>query len=1228
MTDFFIRIYLFLKDRKWFRISLLVFLLGVIGLFASKVSLNEDIAGFMPNDKKSEKINFVYKNIQIADKIIIRFSTKNGDTDEGKQKLIDAAEIFASYIDSATQNKSLVKEVFYKVDQQQIFEVTGFITQNIPYFLNQHDYQHIDSLLQPDKIRKLLENNKKILVSPAGMVLKQNIVADPLHLSGSTLLRLKDFQVSNQYANYNDYIFSKKGNNLMFFLTSANSASETGKNKDLVAAIELGILKVTEHFNNSVSVSYFGSVPVAVTNAEQIKKDSYISILIAVLLILTILFWFFRSFKSIVLIVVPVVFGAFLALAALYFIKGTISAIAIGAGSVIFGIAINYSLHFLIHAKHESNTAKVIKDLASPMVTGSITTVGAFLSLLFISADSMRDFGLFAAFTLIGTLLFVLIFMPHLVRKTKVEQEHSQKNLFDKISEYHYEKNKYILIGVSALTVLFFIFSFGVSYESDMNKINFMKPEQRKAFEELSNFTTVGKKNMYYVAEGKTIDKALREYEKQKPLIDSLHTSGEILQIAGIGSFLPSDSLQKIKIERWNAFWATRKDSLKRMLLEQGKIVGFKDESFNLFFSQLDHVYTVQPTSYFSIMTDNFVKEYLIQKKDRTAVITVVYTTPAKSEQVSKILTKGNSFVFDSGSFSKSLLQVLSNDFNTVLFICSFLVLAFLTISFGRLELSIISFLPMLISWVWILGIMSIFDIRFNIVNVILATFIFGLGDDYTVFMMDGMMNEYGYKRKLLATYKRAVALSAITMFIGIGTLVFAKHPAMRSLANVTIIGMISVVIISYVIPPLLYSYITTKRGRKRLIPVTFVHLFTTIHSFFFFLVGSLILTMYGSVLFAFRKSTEKTKFHYHLVIYRVARFVIKYIPLIRTKVINNQNETFDKPGIIICNHQSHLDLMFVLMLSPKIVVLTNQWVWNSPFYGQLIKYADFYPVADGIENSIEKLSSLIERGYSVVVFPEGTRSEDCSILRFHRGAFFLAEKLQVDIIPLVVHGIGHALPKSELLLRRGKVTMKILERISPSNLSYGEDYVQRTKQIRQLYKQEYAVLQHQCETPDYYRSLVYHNFIYKGAEVEKYAKYQLNRFENFEKLIALLPNKGAMLNPYCGYGVFSLMCSLVKKDVKIIACDTDEDKISLAANCVSYPDRVQFVTDNKTYEIDFITIINPIDIETIEPYIMQNKPMYVLIDTNNKNYGKFINFGELCVEENFNNYAILVNRK
>ena len=65
------------------------------------------------------------------------------------------------------------------------------------------------------------------------------------------------------------------------------------------------------------------------------------------------------------------------------------------------------------------------------------------------------------------------------------------------------------------------------------------------------------------------------------------------------------------------------------------------------------------------------------------------------------------------------------------------------------------------------------------------------------------------------------------------------------------------------------------------------------------------------------------------------------------------------------------------------------------------------------------------------MIFPEGTRSADCSILRFHRGAFYLAEQLQIDIIPVMIHGVGHVLPKQEFMLRKGEIRIQVMPRIS-----------------------------------------------------------------------------------------------------------------------------------------------------------------------------------------------------
>lgn len=1222
MTEIFHSIYLFFIRRRLVVFSLLLVFVGLLFYFSSQIRLEEDISGFMPKGEKNDKINFVYKNIKVSEKIIFQLESILPQSDDSKDFLCEKADELAAIIDSSTSNKNLIQEVFYKVQQDQILDVARFINDNAPYFLNEEDYQRLDSLLNSENVYQILENNKKILLSPGGMVMKEFLVKDPLHFSASTLSKLRNFQLSQQFNTYNDYIFSKDNTRLLFFVSASNSVSETRKNKELVKILDQAVAKLQQNSKGKIRVSYFGAAAVAVANADRIKDDSYLSSGIAIVLILLVLLLFFRNLKYILLIAVPVIFGALVSLAALYYFKGTISAIALGAGSVIFGIAINYSLHFLIHFKHEKNVGTTLRDLASPMITGSITTVGAFLSLLFIRADSMRDFGIFAAFSLLGTMLFVLLFLPLFFKKSDDKYSERKHTRLDRIVSYRLEKIPFILPIVFILTLVLLYFSGSVGFQTDMNKLNFMKPEQKKAFEELSSFTSIGKKNIFFVAEGKTLSHALEAYEKGKNCTDSLLNAGLIKDISGIGDFIPSVSMQKKKIERWNKFLEQNKERIKAELAVQGKKAGFNETAFSDFFELLDKKFETQDEVFFIENLHSLVGEYIIQKPDESMVVTILYAKPATSDKVLGSLHTKDTFTFDSSSIAKSLLDILSQDFNTVLYFCSILVLLFLTISFGRLELSLISFLPMLISWIWILGIMAIFGIQFNIVNIILATFIFGLGDDYTIFMMDGLMNEYAYRKKLLDSYKIAVALSAVTMFIGIGALVFAQHPAMKSLANVTIIGMISVVVVSYIIPAAFFQFLTQKKRKNRLIPITLRMYAATVYSFAVFILGSILLTIYGFFLLTIGGKNEKNKYRYHQALHFTANWVIRHLPLVKTTLINEVKENFSKPGIIISNHQSHLDLMFIMMLSPKVVILTNEWVWKSPFYGMIIRYADFYPVANGIENSVGKLKTLVDRGYSIVVFPEGTRSEDCSILRFHRGAFFLAEQLQLDIIPVVVHGIGHALPKTELLLRKGEVHIKILNRIKANDGLFGMDYIQRSKIVRQMYKKEYAELSDKVEKASYFSDRVFHNFVYKGRDIERIARKTLKKYADFEDLISHLPDEGKMLNPECGIGIFPIICALVKKKLQIIGFDEQDDKIALASNCSSVSRNLRFINslENVDYqEMDFMVFIEPLNQDFLKNFPDFHGMIYILYSKGNnllENFSIFENYSTVEINE------------
>jgi 1-acyl-sn-glycerol-3-phosphate acyltransferase len=1157
MSNLFLSIYYYFKTRKPFLYGMAILFFALCFYLAGKIRLEEDISEFMPSTPATERTNYVLRNISTSDKIIINLSLADTTVSNRQDYLIAYADTLVDLLKS-DPGENYIRNIFYNLDDSRITETSEFILRNLPLYVKESDYQRLDSILNPAGIQSVLEQNKRDLVSPMGLVYKKFLIADPFHISARIFREMQLNSVDTIYSLYNGYIFSRDQKNLLIFLTSAYSVGETGRNKVLSDALDYHIKNIINRSKDKIAVTSFGASIVGVSNASQIKKDTWLAGSISVFLILLLLTVFFRSLRSLLFLIIPVVFGMAFSTAIMYLIKGTVSAIAIGAGSVILGIAINYSLHFLAHFKHSGSVEQTIKDLASPMIVGNITTVGAFLSLLYVSAEALRDFGLFSSFALVGTILFVLIFMPHIVEWASISSSHYPA-IFDRISGIRFDKNKWVILVIILLTLFFGYFSKRLTFESDLNKISFMTSDQKKALTELSSFTNLAQKSLIHVSEGHDLNEALGNYETARVKIDSLARVHDINSVSGVGEMLASDSVQIQKIRRWNSFWESKKLMIKTMN-EQSAGLGFKENTFSAFASSTKRECSVVSSGDLLKGAD-FVNPYIINKSGRTLIITLLYLNPGKEDDVKKVLgNQQGTFIFDRLSATKATLNILSGDFNFVLWFSSLLVLAFLTLSFGRFELSLMTFIPMLIGWLWILGLMAIFDLKFNIVNIILATFIFGLCDDYSIFIMEGSIQEHAYEHKVLNSYKLAVILSALTMFIGIGALITAKHPAMKSLGQVTIIGMVSVVVISYTILPFLYRTLTVKNGRKRIMPVTGRNILTSIYSFTAFLIGSLFHSIFGFILFRLTRSTDRKKFLYHRSLAFTAGFVVKRLPDVRTRVINTTGEDFTKPAIIICNHQSHIDLMLIMMLSPRIVVLTNEWVWNSPFYGSIVKYADFYPVINGIEGSVEHLSRLINKGYSIMIFPEGTRSEDCSISRFHRGAFFLAEKLNLDLLPVMIHGMGHVLPKTDFLLRKGAVTVEVLSRITRENTIYGESYLQRAKYVRMMYINQYQQMVSEIETPDYFADKLFHNYIYKGAAVSALVKADLNKHGNYSDIIKSLPETGNILVLGAGSGSFPLMLSMVKPALSIDAVEEDEDNLALAMNCGSCTNKLSYM--------------------------------------------------------------------
>ena len=496
---------------------------------------------------------------------------------------------------------------------------------------------------------------------------------------------------------------------------------------------------------------------------------------------------------------------------------------------------------------------------------------------------------------------------------------------------------------------------------------------------------------------------------------------------------------------------------------------------------------------------------------------------------------------------NSALANNLSDNFNYIGWACALIVFFFLWFSFGNIELALLSFLPMAVSWVWILGIMSLLNIQFNIVNVILATFIFGQGDDYTIFITEGVSYEYAYRRKLLAAYKQSIIISALIMFIGIGSLILAKHPALHSLAEVTIVGMFAVVLMAYILPPLLYSGLVGTKNHYRRRPYSLKPFLVMALSATVFFAQLAYIYALGFRLFVLTKPNLRKRKRFQARVHRLFRYDLQHIPTVAWHEDATIAKALEKPAVVVCNHQSMLDAAIVMALSPRLLIVANERASLNPVIRKVFDWFGHIRLVNSQALNVQLLQQTLAEGYSIVLFPEGERNAHSSILRFHKGAFHVAETLQVDVVPLLLHGVNEVLPRNSWCAFAGKITVGMGQRILAADATWGEDYVVRTKRVHQYYVDWYREVAEQIETADYYRRLTLDKYRFKGVDVMREVKHNLRKFANYAAWVdtPCTAQRVAVLNS--GWGEFALLFALTHRHIEVIAVEADADKTQLA---------------------------------------------------------------------------------
>ena len=182
--------------------------------------------------------------------------------------------------------------------------------------------------------------------------------------------------------------------------------------------------------------------------------------------------------------------------------------------------------------------------------------------------------------------------------------------------------------------------------------------------------------------------------------------------------------------------------------------------------------------------------------------------------------------------------------------------------------------------------------------------------------------------------------------------------------------------------------------------------------------------------------------------VHKIARIWAKCILALSNITVTVKGFSNLKPGrsyIYMANHMSNFDIPVLQAYLPvQFRWLAKAELYKIPVFGYAMKRAGYISIdrsdrKSAIE-SLNKAVKIIKDGVSVVIFPEGTRSRNHNIQPFKKGGFFLAVDSGVPIIPIIIHGTERIMPKKQMLIKPGNVTLEIAKPINSS------DYTRKTK--------------------------------------------------------------------------------------------------------------------------------------------------------------------------------------
>jgi 1-acyl-sn-glycerol-3-phosphate acyltransferase len=1155
--NLYTRFYLWLVAHRRGVLTLTAIVMATAAWISSRIDLQEDILDMLPQrDQQVDEYRYALKKFRQIDRIYLDVGSETQDL----ETLTAAADAF--YTRLAT-NENLGR-ITYQIEPTGQGQVVEFLTGALPNLFTAADAAALNEKLAPESIREYLTVMGQKLAGPEGMVLKDVVAADPIGMSGLVVTKALPLQTGFGEAQIVDgRIVSGDGRHILMLAEPKFSSSDSRASKQFINDLMQLVAEVEQQFPG-VHVAVTGGHRMAVDNSSIIHRDAVKCISIGSAAMIVLCFVAYRRRWLAPLTFLPSLFGTLMAGVVLMLWQRQLSAIATGFASIAVGITVDYAIHVIYHLDNLGTTnrreiGRHLSRLVFPIFVGVITTLAAFLVMLASPIHGYQQLGALGAVGILFSAAFALIILPLLVPVAKREGQPSLRltQWWEKYFRWEKHNRIWLVLLVVGLTTALALGLKQLRFEGDITRLNGIT-ESTRADDALIQSTWGNALGMtLVVARGETPEAALATNDQA---FATLSADPNVDAVYSLAAVCPAPETQRQNLQRWRDFWTEeRQTTLRRNLDQVGGELGFRGGAFSNFWEIVASERALLTLELFrGTPLENVLNERVALSPGDHAISTLVKLknraeVNALRERLPEVI------VLDSQGMADHIADLARSGLKQFALWSGIFVTVLLFLTLGSFELVLITILPLVFGLAWTFGLMGWLGLPIDLMNSIFVIFVIGVGEDYAVFMVTSKLEEWRGRPGQTAVNSASVLISALTTVFGFGVMVLAVHPVLFSMGVTVLTGMGFAFLATLILVPVSMDLLLFKappRGAPR-----WWHVLGTIWVLLH-LGGSQVFLYYvlRPVLAVVSPRTAKDRLR--RATRWMARGVVKGMPFGKLEFQNLTPETFAKPAIVISNHQSAVDVMLMVSLPGDVRQTAKKRVFDAPMLGIGCKILGHVMVEpNDPQKTLQRCRETLASGALVHFYPEGTRSADGFVQRFHRGAFELAVELKQDILPIILCDTNVAMPRDSYWFEPFHTTVRALPRITPQNFDYTQGVGALLKHCETIVR---AALQEQLDainTPRVVRRKVERLYRYQGTYVEQFVKWKLKLDPLFPALDSVVPRQGHVLDLGCGYGMATHWLAAFTDQRTFWGVDYDEEKIRVAQCSAGEAARMKFVS-------------------------------------------------------------------